>query len=577
MKQLVFLILLIYGSHLYGQSNIDSLLDALPVAQDTNRLIAIDAIVTRVRSTDKALAQRLINEEYELARMIGIERFTAGVHNSHAVFQYFQSEIDSAIFYFEKALFIFKEIGNRKKEAAINNNIGLIYGSKGDFETSTKYYIASLKIKEEIDDQLGIAKTNYNIANNWIELGQYDRAKSNLNEAYNIFRELELPDELNDIIYSKAAIASNQDSFHLALKYYKQSLAYSKSIDQGYDVLGAMINIGQSYEHLLELDSSLHYYSASMDMALSFEDQESQALLYRHIGQIYSHQGRHQEAIDYIDKSVALYSRLGYSDYLADSYQYLYQVQERARQYEKAYYSFEKHILLRDSIASKKMQTDVIELETKYETEKKEKELALSKAEILKTESRIKLLATGLISMFLLLSALYYAMRQRAKRNKTEKEKAALEYKAVEQQLEFKKKELTAKALQLAKKNEFLQSLEHEVTELQSSVDNAVGKTSSRITRMIQRDIVDDDAWDQFGKEFSSVHQEFLNRLRDTYGSFTKGEMRLISLMRMNMTSKDIASIIGVSDQGVKKARYRVRKKMNLQPTDDIQGIIVGL
>ena len=76
---------------------------------------------------------------------------------------------------------------------------------------------------------------------------------------------------------------------------------------------------------------------------------------------------------------------------------------------------------------------------------------------------------------------------------------------------------------------------------------------------------------------FSSVHQEFLNRLRDRYGKFTKGEMRLISLLRMNMNSKDIASILGVSDQGVKKARYRLRKKMNLESDDDIQGLIVGL
>jgi len=129
----------------------------------------------------------------------------------------------------------------------------------------------------------------------------------------------------------------------------------------------------------------------------------------------------------------------------------------------------------------------------------------------------------------------------------------------------------------LAKKNEFLQELEGEVIALKSSVDNSVGKTSSRISRMIQRDANNDADWEQFGKEFSSVHQDFLDRLREQYGTFSKGEMRLISLLRMNMTSKDIASTLRISNEGIRKARYRLRQKMNLDPSVDLAGLIMGL
>ena len=100
MKNTLLFLLLLVNGYLCSQNKVDSLLEALPDAKDTLRLQAIDEILTIVRGTDKELAQRLINEEYELAALINDERFTAGVHNSNAIFKYFQSDLDSAIFYF---------------------------------------------------------------------------------------------------------------------------------------------------------------------------------------------------------------------------------------------------------------------------------------------------------------------------------------------------------------------------------------------------------------------------------------------------------------------------------------------
>jgi DNA-binding CsgD family transcriptional regulator len=55
--------------------------------------------------------------------------------------------------------------------------------------------------------------------------------------------------------------------------------------------------------------------------------------------------------------------------------------------------------------------------------------------------------------------------------------------------------------------------------------------------------------------------------LSEKHGTFSKNEMRLISLMKMNLTSKEIADIIGISADGIKKARYRLRKKINSEDT----------
>lgn len=146
-----------------------------------------------------------------------------------------------------------------------------------------------------------------------------------------------------------------------------------------------------------------------------------------------------------------------------------------------------------------------------------------------------------------------------------------------EQELEFKKKELTAKVLQLARKNEFLESLENEVEQLKSNVDKKVTSTSSRIIRLIRRDSAESKEWEQFGKEFSSVHQHFFDELTKKHGKFTQSETRLLALLKMNLSSKDFADTLRISAEGIKKARYRLRKKLNLKTDDDLRGYLVGI
>lgn len=72
------------------------------------------------------------------------------------------------------------------------------------------------------------------------------------------------------------------------------------------------------------------------------------------------------------------------------------------------------------------------------------------------------------------------------------------------------------------------------------------------------------------------MHQDFLDRLKDRYGSFSKGEMRLIALLKMNLSSKDIANTLRISDNGIKKARYRLRKKLQLDSDVALEGYLVS-
>ena len=211
--------------------------------------------------------------------------------------------------------------------------------------------------------------------------------------------------------------------------------------------------------------------------------------------------------------------------------------------------------------------------------EVKEQELALTKAVSETRARKNRLLLFGLIGLALFSLALFYIITLRRRLERAKLEMRNLEERQKREQAEknlaVKQKELTAKVLQLASKNEFLANLESEMRQLQSIEDVDLNVASKRISRMIEFDAVDEEMWDQFSKEFMVLHSDFMNQLVQEFGSFTKTEMRLISLMKMNLSSKDIAGILRISDTGLKKARYRLRKKLGLDSKVNLQSYLL--
>ena len=233
--------------------------------------------------------------------------------------------------------------------------------------------------------------------------------------------------------------------------------------------------------------------------------------------------------------------------------------------------------LIRDSIFRLEKAKQIDEIQNQYETAKKEAEIiTLTKEAELSAQKR-KALIGGLLLVSILRLSIIFGIQQRRKRDKVileqDKELEIAKRESAERKLEHKQKELTPKVLQLASKNEFLLKLEEQVLELKSSVDDSVNKSSSKIARMINYDSTDDQEWEQFSKEFSSIHNSFLDWLKEQFG---ESEIRLISLMKMNLSSKEIANTLRISDDGVKKARYRLRKKMDLASDIDIQDFILN-
>ncbi len=372
-------------------------------------------------------------------------------------------------------------------------------------------------------------------------------------------------------VYSNIGIIQRDfKDYKAAEKSYLTGLESAKKEGiESYSVGILHANLSQIYlEYYKDYDKAISLLEKALSIYQKNGIKTSQEHAYRNIAYNYIAKGDYAKAILNAKKAVQIAEEVKDPHRKINAYSALYDVQEKAGMYKEAFANLNLVKRLEDSVLSNENTRIIAEMDSKFESVKKEAQIQV----LNKTNELNKWQILFLVLLLVALGILYYSIYQKRlkdqvifeKENQIEKERR----RAAESELDSKRKELTTKVLQLAHKNEFLNSLENEIVELKNNVDSSVNKTSTRISKMIRRDIESDTQWDQFSQEFAAIHEGFLKALTDKFGNFTKSEIRLISLLKMNMNSKEIADILGIGVDGVKKARYRLRQKMNLEDAE---------
>lgn len=132
-------------------------------------------------------------------------------------------------------------------------------------------------------------------------------------------------------------------------------------------------------------------------------------------------------------------------------------------------------------------------------------------------------------------------------------------------EIEQKNKELASNNIHLLQKTEFLQKLREELIKLDLLIDNkAAKKELKRIIYLLDEDFQRDEEWDQFIHHFDEVYDEFFKKLKAEYPKLTLKDHKLCAFLRMNLSTKEMAPLMNISVRGVEISRYRLRKKLDL-------------
>jgi DNA-directed RNA polymerase specialized sigma24 family protein len=142
-------------------------------------------------------------------------------------------------------------------------------------------------------------------------------------------------------------------------------------------------------------------------------------------------------------------------------------------------------------------------------------------------------------------------------------------------ELKFRQGEMLTMAMSIIRKNEFLDELKSEVVKIKSKVSTPETRQAlNKLSLMIAQDISIDRDREKFQMNIHAQHSNFLHKLKEAFPSMTENEKRLASMLRLNLSSKEIASILNISTKSVEMNRYRLRKKLKVDPKVSINDFI---
>ncbi len=600
--------------------NLDSLLTEYHKRpNDTIKVNIADRILQNLTYTDPERAYEFAHEMVRMSQQLKYDNGIAKGLNQISSYFFNRDELDSAYYYTKATMDMVTRSQNLGGILTANTRFANLYDRQNDFETAKEYLAKNIEIYRQKDtisyarevdfkfigstffmlSEIDMKQGRYNLAlkNGLQALEEYrERAKNPLfvadahtllgqiemklenygnsiehfEKAYKVYKDFEDLLWQSDVLRFIGENLMYLDRHEEAIGYFERSIEMSYKNNFQLKEASAYNLMGNAYTNLKKFPEAIKSLNSSLEVYSKMDNPTEINKTYASLGLLYNETGRPDLALPYLQKASAISDSIQSLPDKADAHLKKSESYRQLQSFELALKDYVIYDKLSDSIFNNRKSQQIEEMRAIFDIETKEQQIALQEKEIdvLEQEAEIGNLQRILLGVGLLLCLLgIYALRQKLKRNKLEKEK-------VDTELAFKKKELTTHALHLAKKNETLENLKQKAQELKAS-ENTSGY--QQLIRTINFDLQDDNNWQNFSKYFEEVHKDFNSNVKTKYPEVTSNELRLMALLKMNLSSKEIANILNISPDGIKKARYRLRKKLDLTTEDSLQDLVLSL
>ena len=608
--QIIITLFWILTIHTFGKTQQNSdLIDSLIWHHYDNRFAASEASIQNLRQ----LAQESHADSYYWGEMKSLQMIGE-------VYQMLGNK-DSCFYYIRKSIHLSEQKDDYKQIAISQSLLGRQEKKLGYYSEAIQQFRASLNSSKIIKDTFNIAWAHYDIG--WVSMLADDLDSAMVHSMHGLryaeaIRDTQIMGETSNTIatiHKKLANYEKSKEFYLkCIKMYEENSKFEHSL------IGAYNNLGLLYKSRENYDLAMEYFENTEAVARKYKNERALTTIWINKGSLLNDQQKYKKAQKNLVDATNSARKLNIPISLADATNNLaktyiaqrkmdlaeplikeaitlssdvgsWEKEMEAQETAKVYYqkkgnttaairSMERVVALKDSLFQKDMANKVNTLQQKYESAKQEATITKLNAERNVLNARQQLMKFGGIAFLLLGGAFFYAYYQRQQKEKqrlaTEKQMAIESQLSAQLQLEIKSKELTTRILQLAEKNKLLYAYRSELIQISKLSYKEPKLLTDRLVRRVDSAIEDNEMWTRLTDEFKVIHGDFLNSLGSEETSFSKAEIRLIALLKMNLSSKDIAQILHISAEGVKKARQRLRKKLALKSSQNLQEYILN-
>lgn len=346
---------------------------------------------------------------------------------------------------------------------------------------------------------------------------------------------------------------------------------------------------------------SLNLYKKAMFLADSTGNRQAKVSSLLGLGLwTLTFENNNHQAENYFLEALVMANDLSDNTFKIKVLQSLIDLKKQQGQYEKALEFESQKGLIKEQINAYDRRKALENLEVKFKISEKDRQLALVQKEKDVAYLTNYLLGVCLAALLIIGFAVIVFLRRINNRNKmllitkeqlviaVEKQKELKEQQYItelqvvaeqkklkeaqlQNEIEFKESQLSALTLQMLQKNELLLELKQQL-ETDNSLTKDVG-----LNKIINKGLNHDKEWSDFNQHFESVNKNFYNRLKQAYPDISPNDLRICALIKLNLSIKEMAGILNISPDSVKTARYRLRKKLQLNTEDNLTDFILKL
>ncbi len=436
---------------------------------------------------------------------------------------------------------------------------GYIHLGFGTLVKSIDYFSKGEKIGNEYNYPNLVMSSSHGLGRVYNELGEYEKAFKVLKRGL----ELAIQDSAennNAVFYNAMGVSlQNMHEFDSAYYYLNRYLQISVAKKDSVNILYAYVNLGENCRLDSNYTEAIFYYLKAQELNKKVKNEQAEAAIYGNFASIYSALGDYQKAVSYLRKGINVCSNNeGLSNYLLLDYKTIIDDYAKMNHYDSSYLYLKKYIAFRDSVTVRDQLRTINNLRNEYAFEE-----SVAQSKILEQKLRNRTLilyfSVALSLLIILLSFLVYS------RYKLKTRMLKDEAKALNLTIDEKNRELVTRVMNENQQEELYEEISKSLDKLSNSdsptdVKNELEAIKKKLSQTNRTKM----GWESFKMHFENVHPDFFGKLLSRNNALTQNDLRLCGYMKLNLSTKDIANILNVSDRTIQTSRYRIKKKLNL-------------
>lgn len=476
-----------------------------------------------------------------------------------------------------EALELAKLLNYKQGIAFANRVIGVAHWVRGNPDLSFRYLLDAEKVYRSIGDSLGLANSMLNLGMVYADRQNHSTSLEKYKESLSLFQSLGKSSRIATTYTKTAEVLIAQEDYNQAYKYLTEALAIHQKEGFLYGISEVDSKLGKLSIARGEYREAISYLLLSVEAGKQRNDHVGAADAYHDIAQCHYLLGELKQAERYLLQSEELAEKFSLKKVQRDVYYTAKEIAVERGLYERAVGYYDKYMLVKDSLFNEEKSNMIASMESQRTYDEQERELAMAQQNLdllLAERQRDRLMVLALIMALLAFGAFGWGMLQRKNRLLVQRDVDLKKAQTLSEELHTlvadKDRELTSYTLNFVQKNELINNLKDSLNKLKKALQGQHRSQLDALSRQLNEAFKIDEDWEDFRRHFESVHPDLILRLNKAFPSLTKNEFRLIALLRLNLSSKEISAVLGISPDSVKTARYRLRKKLGLQNQEEL-------